>query len=146
MYMTKVLVFGTFDILHKGHIYLLKKAKELGEVHVVIGRDKTVFELKGKRSLNDEEERVKAVLSLGLVNKAYLGYLDDKYKVIEEIRPNIILLGYDQTSFTDRLEDELIKRKIECKILRCDSYFPDKYKSSLLREKKLLNNKVTNLK
>ncbi|MFT4260997.1 MAG: adenylyltransferase/cytidyltransferase family protein [Candidatus Woesearchaeota archaeon] len=144
--MKKVLIFGTFDILHKGHIYLIEKASELGEVHVVIARDETVLKVKGKSSLNDENYRLEKVCSLSIVKKCYLGNLGDKYKIVEEIAPDIILLGYDQNIFTKRLEESLLKRGVKCDIVRCDSYFPDKYKSSLIREKKLLNNKVTNLK
>ena len=61
-----------------------------------------------------------------------LGNLGDKYDIIEDINPDIICLGYDQTHFVDKLESELKKRKINAEIVRIKSYKEDVYKSSSL--------------
>ena len=53
----KVFVSGCFDMLHSGHIEFLEKAAAYGEVHVAIGSDRTVKELKGREPVNSEEER-----------------------------------------------------------------------------------------
>lgn len=128
--MAKVLAFGTFDVLHKGHIHFLKKAKERGSLTVVVGRDKTVKEVKGKRPLNNEKKRLNKIKNLNFVDKAVLGNLKDKYKIIEKVRPSIICLGYDQNSFTKNLRKELGKRKIKAKIIRLKAYKKHLYKSS----------------
>jgi len=131
--MTKVLAFGTFDILHMGHLYFLKKAKEHGNLVVVIGRDETVKEVKTRPPLNNEKKRLNKIKKLKFVDKAVLGNLKDKYKIIEKIRPQIICLGYDQNSFTKNLRKELNKRKIKAKIIRLKPYKTCLYKSSKLK-------------
>ena len=130
----KVLAFGTFDILHKGHIYFLNEAKKFGkELIVVIARDKTVKEIKGKNSKNNEECRVRELEKEGIANKIILGNKsENKYDIIEEIKPDIIVLGYDQNHFTKNLGEELLIRNIKCKIIRLQAYQPDKYKSSII--------------
>ncbi|MBT4166252.1 FAD synthase [archaeon] len=134
--MVKVLVFGSFDIVHKGHVYFLKTAKALGdELVVVVGRDKTIKEVKGVLPLHKEKERVKDVSSLGIADEVILGGLGDKFKVIEEVGPDIIALGYDQESFSYGLKGELVKRGLVIKVMRLDGFKVEKYKSSLMREK-----------
>lgn len=92
----KVLVAGTFDILHPGHIYLLKEANKYGDVHVIIARDDNVRRIKGKKTVFDENERKMMIESLKMVKKAYLGDPDDLFKKVEAINPDIIFLGPDQ--------------------------------------------------
>lgn len=128
----KVIAFGTFDKVHFGHINFLEQAKEYGDLTVVIARDKTVEEVKGSNPKHSEKERKEQVENLKLANKVLLGMLDDKYKVIEEVNPNIIALGYDQKSFTEKLPEELKKRKIKAKIVRLKPYNEKVYKSSKL--------------
>ena len=56
--MKKVLIFGTFDIVHMGHLHIFKKAKEYGEVLIVsLARDKNVEKIKGIGSFYNEKER-----------------------------------------------------------------------------------------
>jgi FAD synthetase len=131
----KVLTFGTFDSFHKGHEFYLKKAKEFGdELHVVVARDETVKDVKHHQTKESENARLKKVQSFPEVKQAYLGHKGDKYKIIEEIKPDIIVLGYDQTHFTEKLQEELLKRGLEkTSIIRLEeSFYPEKYKSSLL--------------
>lgn len=129
--MKKVLVFGTYDIFHKGHEFFLNKAKEFGDLTIVVARDKTVLDVKGRECINSEEERVAKLKEKGF--NARLGGLGDKYKVIEEIKPDFICLGYDQDSMN--LEEELKKRMLKIKIIRIkESFQPEKYKSSVLRK------------
>ena len=125
--MVKVLVFGSFDIVHKGHVYFLKTAKALGdELVVVVGRDKTIKEVKGVLPLHKEKERVKDVSSLGIADEVILGGLGDKFKVIEEVGPDIIALGYDQESFSYGLKGELVKRGLVIKVMRLDGFKVEK--------------------
>lgn len=128
----KVIAFGTFDKVHPGHKDFLKQAKNLGDLTVVIARDKTAEKVKGKKPLHSEEERKKEIENLKLANEVLLGMLDDKYKVIEDTKPDIVALGYDQKSFTEHLEEELKKRNIKAKIIRLKPYKEKKYKSSKL--------------
>ena len=94
----RVLCFGTFDILHYGHVKYLNEAKKLGgensELIVVISRDSSVESMKGKKPIFSEEHRRALVASIKSVNMAILGTEGgDKLKILEEIRPDIIALG-----------------------------------------------------
>lgn len=138
----KVLVFGTFDGLHEGHKDFFRQAKEYGDfLVVVVGRDSTVEKTKGKLSKHNEQERLKAVEECELVNEARLGNQAppgeklDPYKIVEEINPDIICLGYDQTFFADKLAEELPKRGLgHIKIHRLKAFEPEKYHSSILNK------------
>jgi len=93
----KVMVFGTFDILHQGHLFLFKKAKELGdELYVIIAKDKNVEKFKKNLPKNNEQQRLENIKNIEEVNQIILGDENDIYKIIEEIKPDIIALGYDQ--------------------------------------------------
>lgn len=132
--MIRVLCFGTFDGLHAGHDAFLRQAAELGdEVFVVLARDVTVVHVKGQLPAINENDRLKALQSHPVVFQARLGHLEDKYQVIDEIRPQIIVLGYDQEAFTSRLEAELTHRGHLAHIRRAKPYQADWYKTSKLR-------------
>lgn len=128
--MIKVVVFGTFDLIHPGHIHLLKQAKEYGDfLVVVIARDKISCDVKGRLPKNNERTRLKNIKKTGIANKVRLGCLDDRYQVIREEKPNVIALGYDQKAFIDKLEDVVDDNT---KIVRLAPYKPEIYKSSKL--------------
>ena len=120
--MVKVMASGTFDLLHLGHIYYLKEAKKLGdELIVVVATDKTVRKLKHE-PINPEDIRVKLVSELKVVDKAVLGHEDDMYEVVEELKPDIIAIGYDQIHKENEIKKELKKRKIDAKVVRLSEY------------------------
>lgn len=132
--MTKVIIFGSFDLIHKGHIYFFKEAKRLGkELIVIIARDKTIEKVKNKPPLYNEKQRLKHVQDIGIPDKVLLGNKENPYKIIKDIKPDIIALGYDQDSFTSRLKQELKKLNLNPKVIRIKSYKPEIYKSSKLK-------------
>ena len=135
--MKKVLVFGTFDIFHPGHEYFLKEAKRHGdELVVVVARDSTVKQVKVELPAHDENYRLNVLQKLDYVSNAMLGdEALDKYKVIEQIRPDIICLGYDQTAFVDGLERKLRQLELKTEIIRLEAYKPHLYKSSHYKQK-----------
>ncbi|MEK7664076.1 MAG: adenylyltransferase/cytidyltransferase family protein [Patescibacteria group bacterium] len=137
--MTKVLVFGTFDGLHEGHLDFFKQARNFGDyLSVVVGRDSTVKRVKNRLPKHNEQERLKSVKDSGFVDEARLGNEgNDPYKIIKEINPDIICLGYDQTHFTDKLEQKLKEMGLHnIKIHRLKPHKSEKYKSSLLNKDK----------
>ena len=90
------MVFGTFDILHKGHEYVLRKAKEYGDyLIIVLARDKTVLKIKKRKPVYNEKKRLENLRKLKIANKIILGSLKDKYSQIIKEKPDIICLGYD---------------------------------------------------
>jgi FAD synthetase len=127
----KVLTFGTFDIFHPGHLSYLKQAKEYGdELVIIVSRDETVKQVKGKYPRNSEEFRLNKIQELDFINKVRMGNLGDPYGIIKEEKPDIICLGYDQDSFTLDLEKKVKEFKLNTKIVRAQAYKPEKYKSS----------------
>ena len=132
--MTTVLTFGSFDHIHQGHIYYLTEAKKLGDkLFVVVARDSTIEKVKGKKPKYPEQERLKHLQDLQIADKIVLGYADDVYRVLDDVMPDIICLGYDQRAFVDQLEEELKKRNFKPKIIRLKPYMENIYKSSKLK-------------
>ena len=130
------MVFGTFDFLHEGHIYLLQEAKRhVDFLIVVLARDETVKKVKNFYPTNNEKQRLKEIQNLGFVDKVVLGEIENKYKVIEKYRPDIIALGYDQFVFTYKIPKILIDFKLNTEIIRIDSFKPDIFKSSIIKAK-----------
>ena len=129
--MKRVITFGSFDILHPGHIHFFKQAKKQGDyLFVVVARDETIQRIKGQLPTNGEIQRKTAVQKIRQVNRAVLGDLKDPYKVLERVKPDVVCLGYDQNSFTGNLESELKKRHLHPKIVKLKPYRPEQYKSS----------------
>jgi len=127
--------FGTFDFVHKGHEYYLKESKKLADqMVVVIALDETVKQVKGLYPHNDQLARLNSVKKLGIAEEVIFGHPGDKWKVIEEERPDIIALGYDQLAFTDHLSSGLKKRNLVIEVKRMSSLKPDLYKSSKIKK------------
>jgi len=120
--MVKVMATGTFDLLHIGHIYFLKEAKKLGDrLIVVVARDSTVKKLKHE-PVTSEKMRVKLIKELKIVDEAIMGHEKDMYAVVEEVKPDIIALGYDQIHDENKIKQELKKRNMNVKVVRLPEY------------------------
>ncbi len=115
--MRRVVATGTFDIIHPGHIKFLEEAKKLGdELIVIVAREKNV---KHKpKPVIPEEQRRRVVEAIKYVDKAILGDENDIFKPIEELKPDIIVLGYDQHFSEEWLREELKKRGLNCEVVR----------------------------
>ena len=130
--MKKVMAFGSFDVLHKGHERYLKEAKSYGDyLIVVVARDENILRFKGREPKHNEDYRLEQVKKLGFVDEGVLGNKDDVFEVLGEFKPDVICLGYDQKS--ENLEEELEKRGLEAEIIRAKSFKPEIYKSSKLK-------------
>jgi len=122
----RVLVAGTFDIIHPGHIHLIKEATKLGKVIVIVARDSTVRRIKGREPIIPERQRLEVVKNIKGVFKARLGNEDrDLLKVVEEEEPDIILLGPNQNFNEKEIEEELKRRGINVKVLRLEDELKD---------------------
>ncbi len=95
----KKIVFtnGCFDILHKGHITLLKKAKRYGDVLIVgLNTDSSIKRIKGKdRPINPQNARAEILDSIKYVDYVVLFDEDTPYKLITEIKPDVVIKGKD---------------------------------------------------
>ncbi len=114
---TRAVAQGTFDILHPGHVHYLEDAATYGdELHVIVARGENVTH-KAPPVLSDHQ-RLEMVDALGVVDTARLGHPEDIFVPIEEIDPEVIVLGYDQHHDADGIAAALSERGIDCRIER----------------------------
>lgn len=129
--MKKIMVFGTFDGLHPGHIFVVNEAQKRGQVTVIVARDDSVQVIKGRLPVIREKERVRALKKQFPAAAVLLGDQKDFLRPVQELRPDLILLGYDQS-----LPPRIRETDLQCPIERLPSFHPDRYKSSLLSKGK----------
>jgi len=135
----KILVAGTFDILHPGHIFLINEAAKLGDVYIVIATDKNRELYSGEAPIVPEQQRYEVMKSIKNVKDVKLGRHDnDTLRTVEEINPDIILLGPDQKFSAQKLQNALNMKGLKhIEVRRLENYY-DKFKlhsSSLIKKK-----------
>jgi len=132
----RVMVGGSFDIIHLGHINFLKAAKNLCEnckLIVIVSRDSTIKRIKGREPVFSENDRLEIVKSIKYVDEAYLGNeLEEKsfFDIILEIKPDIIALGYDQNINEDKLKKWCEQKGLSIKIVRLPKFSSGRINSS----------------
>jgi FAD synthetase len=138
----KVMATGTFDILHPGHGLYLEKAKQLGgkdsKLIVVVARDSTVHVQKRVPIVN-EDQRLEMIKLLKTVDEAYLGHKTDMFKIVAEIKPDIIAIGSDQKFDIAHIKNQLKIRNLHPKVLRVENYYKSSLDSSCKIIKKIKN-------
>jgi len=133
-----VLAGGVFDIIHPGHIHTLNAAKALGDVLVVaIATDKTAQKMKKRQPLHNQELRRELVSCLSMVDKAIVGHDDDIFETVRAIKPDIIVLGYDQVHQEQFISDGCKRINLDVEIARLQSPVPELSSSEI--EKKYGN-------
>ena len=140
----RILAAGKFDILHLGHIAYLEQAKELageeGELVVVLALDKTIERERGAPPVFPQEQRRKIVESLVFVDKASIGLdTNDHAIIVEQIKPDIIALGFDQYTDARALEDFFVEKGLNTKIVRLEKRDADGLCSSTLIRKRIID-------
>ena len=130
------MVFGTFDVLHLGHLNFFKQARKLGgELIVVVARDANVLKIKGRSPYFSENERVALLRGLHIVDKVVLGNSSDLFSAIKKFKPNVIALGYDQATMQKKfIVTKLKELGIECKVVRLKAFKEKRHKSTRLKK------------
>lgn len=114
----RVMTTGVFDLLHPGHLLMLEEAQKLGdELVVVIARDASA-EKEKHRPITPEDHRRRMVEALKPVDKAVLGHHGDYYRIVEELRPDIIALGFDQRYDEADVAERCRQRGVACRVVR----------------------------
>jgi cytidyltransferase-like protein len=115
----KVFVSGCFDLLHSGHVAFLKEASQFGDVYVGLGSDKTIYDLKGRKTINSEDERKYMLESLICVHKVsintgsgILDFIDD----MKSLGPDMFIVNED--GHTPEKEQICRELGIEYKVLK----------------------------
>jgi cytidyltransferase-like protein len=93
-----VFVTGCYDLLHSGHVEFFRAAAAYGDLYVAIGSDKTIFDLKGRPTVNNEQERLFMVKAVRWVREAFIskgkGMLDFEAE-LREMRPDTLVVNAD---------------------------------------------------
>lgn len=94
----KVFVSGCYDMLHSGHVAFFKEASRFGDLYVGIGSDKTIEELKNRKTVYSEKERLYMVKAIRYVTDAFInpgsGMLDF-LETIDAVKPDIFVVNSD---------------------------------------------------
>jgi cytidyltransferase-like protein len=94
----KVFVSGCFDMLHSGHVAFFKEAAKYGDVYVGLGSDSTIAELKGRQTINSEQERLYMVKAVRYVKNAFInsgsGIIDFNTE-LKNLKPEIFVVNED---------------------------------------------------
>ena len=102
--MIKVLTYGTFDLLHYGHIRLLKRAKELGDYLIVALSTDEFNELKGKKAYHNYETRKKMLEAIRYVDLVIPEETwEQKANDVKEFKVDIVVMGSDWAN-SDKFE------------------------------------------
>lgn len=130
----RVAVFGIFDGVHDGHRDLFGQARRHGdELIVIVGRDEAAVRVKNKKPRHPEEKRLELIAREPGVSHAILG---DKtlstYCVLEELKPDVICLGYDQQELGEDLRKWMNQKGKEIAIRFLKPYEPNRLHNSLL--------------
>ena len=94
----KVFVSGCYDMLHSGHVAFFEEASTHGDLYVGLGSDKTITKLKGRKTINTDQERLYMVKALKTVREAWINRgsgLMDFEQELRELRPDIFFVNED---------------------------------------------------
>jgi cytidyltransferase-like protein len=133
----KVFVTGCYDMIDSGHIAFFQEAAQYGDVYVGLGPDKTVYDLKGKFPVNNQDERKYMIDALKFVKECVINTgsgIMDFLQEIETIRPDIFIVNEDGNT---PAKEELCKKfGIEYKVLKRISHdnLPSRSTTALRQE------------
>ena len=115
--MRKIVATGTFDILHPGHLFYLEESRKLGdELWVIVARERNVVHK--PRPIVPEEQRLKMISGLRCVDHAILGDLEDLFRPIADIDPEVVTLGFNQKFSEEKLIAQMRERGIQAEVVR----------------------------
>jgi len=121
---SRVVVYGSFDLLHQGHIEFLKAARSnCNWLGAILIPERYVKENKGVLPVHTMNERRCHILGTGIVDAVFVDSLSEGLVSLDAIRPDLFCLGYDQTTiWEEKLEKHLSMRLPCCQIKRLPMY------------------------
>lgn len=138
----RIFIGGTFDGLHRGHLFLFEFARRRGlamgrrlgregvRLSVAIARDESVARIKHRPPHQSHDERRALVAALRIVDDAFVGAPNEFLKSVRRVKPDLIVLGYDQRG---SWEATLREAGILARVIRCPPYGARLLKSSMMR-------------
>lgn len=103
--MKKVFVSGCYDMLHSGHVAFFKEASKYGDLYVGIGSDKTIENLKNRKTVYSEKERLYMVKAIRYVKDAFVNSgsgIMDFVETVDKVKPDIFVVNSDGGNDTKR--------------------------------------------
>lgn len=94
----KVFVSGCFDMLHSGHVAFFQEAASYGDLYVAVGSDKTVYDLKGRPPINNQDERLFMIKNVACVTDAIISQGSGILDFVEELKavqPDLFIVNED---------------------------------------------------
>lgn len=132
----KVLVFGTFDGIHGGHIHFLKEAKKYGELFISVASDKSILLRKKRKAERKEESRLNDLKKLKLAKEVSVGDSTlHSWSIVKKIKPDIIALGYDQNELKKALLKERKTTAEKFEVKNISAFKPRELHSSIINKK-----------
>ncbi|MCA9352861.1 adenylyltransferase/cytidyltransferase family protein [Patescibacteria group bacterium] len=131
-----VLLFGSFDGIHKGHEYLINEAGEYGSnIIVVVAQDSVITAMKKRPPTEKLETRMQHLQEFFPHLIVVPGDIaSGTWSAITRYHPDIIIVGYDQYELYDALLT--IQNIHQFRIVQIGAFKPEQYKSSIVRNKK----------
>lgn len=105
--MKKIITFGTFDVLHVGHLRMLKRAAQFGEhLSVGVSSDELSVSKKGRVPIYSLEQRMELIQAISLVDCVFTEYsLEEKRSYIVDHAADVLVIGDDWQGKFDHLSD-----------------------------------------
>ena|SRR3990167_9076468 len=123
-----VLVFGTFDVFHPGHLALLKEAARYGRVTVSLTPDALCRQYKGYRAHHSFVARAKLLSKLRYVHDVIPSdTTPNTYAILRKVKPTIIMLGHDQRARISIIRQQLRQMNLDTRIMVSTPYRRDLY-------------------
>jgi FAD synthetase len=113
-----VMVAGTYEILHPGHLAYLREAWRLGYVVAVVSSDENAERSKRRKIVIPQQQRAEVLSSLYYVHKVVQGKPGNIFDIFEEVKPDVVFLGPNQNVSEDVVRVEAKKRGVETEVVR----------------------------
>src|SRR3989338_10530126 len=128
------LVFGTFDVLHPGHLRFLKTAFEYGRLIVALTPDVMCRYYKGRLPCRTYEERKRCLEKISYIHKIVPADMrSGSFRIVAKLRPSVIVLGYDQELLRSHLVKRLSDFNLNPALITLKPYRRQLYRASRLR-------------
>jgi len=115
-----VFLWGSFDILHEGHLRLFQEVSKLGDLYVIVLPDDKVIE--SKHIINNENKRRENILKTKYVKNAFIDALPS-LKCFDLVIPDIFCFGYDQDiQWQEKIKNHISNKFPWCKFITMDKY------------------------
>ena len=132
--MKYVLLFGSFDLFHPGHDYLIRSSQKYGKLIISLAQNAAIEKIKGQKPVHDIKERIKNLQKKYPNIRIIEGDKEiGSWSALKKYQPEIVVVGYDQNILKRALTE--IQSDYNFTIIQLEAFIPEKYKSSLLRKK-----------